>query len=116
MILQNKRFTLRSFSVSEGAIAQALQRLGAYLQIETGQILTAIRNAAHKHADETGWKINGIGHQLWAFLTDRWALVHINKSRGSKVPKAIPVEFSHAHGFRSNPTSAVPPCFQKSFI
>jgi transposase len=80
---------LCGLSVSEGAIAQALQRLGTYLQIETDQILKAVRNAPHKHADETGWKINGIGHQLWAFLTEQWALVHINKSRGSKVPKAI---------------------------
>jgi transposase len=80
---------LCGMTVSEGAIAKALQRLGIYLQIETVQILKAIRNAPYKHADETGWKINGVGHQLWAFLTDLWAFVHIDKSRGSKVPKAL---------------------------
>lgn len=48
--------------VSEGAITQALKRLGRYLKNETTVIRDVIRTAAVKHADETGWTINGVNH------------------------------------------------------
>jgi len=73
--------------VSEGAIAQALQRLGNYLQIETAQILKAVKEASIKHVDETGWKINGLKRWLWTFVNSQWSFFHIDKSRGSRVPK-----------------------------
>jgi transposase len=82
-------YDLCGLTVSEGAIAQALQRLGQYLQVETEQILYAVKEAAHKHVDETGWKINGIRHWLWTFVNREWALFRIDRSRGSRVPKEI---------------------------
>jgi transposase len=82
-------YDLCGLYVSEGAITQALQRLGRYLQIETDQILKAVQEAAHKHVDETGWKINGALRWLWAFVNREWAFFHIDKSRGGKVPKAL---------------------------
>ena len=51
---------LCGLTVSEGGIAQALQRLGRYLRVEAEVILKQVRQAAIKHADETGWKINGV--------------------------------------------------------
>lgn len=75
--------------VSEGGIAQALQRLGQYLETEAGIIIEWLRQAAYKHADETGWKINGKNHWLWAFVNQMWAYYVIHKSRASKVPKEV---------------------------
>lgn len=86
---------LCGLKVSEGGIAQALQRLGRYLGEETGVILGWIRRAAYKHADETGWKINGKNHWLWAFVNEMWAYYVIHQSRASKVPREVlgdPVE------------------------
>jgi hypothetical protein len=80
---------LCGLSVSEGGIAQALQRLGNYLQVETEVILKKVREAAVKHADETGWKINGVKHWLWAFVDEMWAYYRIDRSRGSKVVKEV---------------------------
>jgi len=80
---------LCGLKVSEGGIAQALQRLGRYLGEETEVILGRIRQAAYKHADETGWKINGKNHWLWAFVNEMWAYYVIHKSRASKVPKEV---------------------------
>lgn len=80
---------LCGLKVSEGGIAQALQRLGRYLDEESGVILGWIRQAAYKHADETGWKINGKNHWLWAFVNEMWAYYVIHKSRASKVPKEV---------------------------
>ena len=80
---------LCGLKVSEGGIAQALQRLGRYLDTEAEAILGWIRQAAYKHADETGWKINGKKHWLWAFVNQMWAYYVIHQSRASKVPKEV---------------------------
>jgi transposase len=76
-------------AVSEGAVHKALQRLADHLGLESDRVAQAVREAPAKHADETGWTVNGAGHWLWSFVTRRWAYVKIDKSRGSKVPKDI---------------------------
>lgn len=75
--------------VSEGAIAQALQRLGQYLEVEGKTIVEALKASAYVHVDETGWKINGINHWLWDFANEKLAYYKIHRSRGSKVPKDV---------------------------
>jgi hypothetical protein len=51
--------------ICEGGIAQGLASLAKYLRVETDVILMKIRQAAFKHADETGWNVNGVNHWLW---------------------------------------------------
>ena len=80
---------LSGLKTSEGGIAQALERLSRYLNAEAETILGWIRQAAYKHADETGWKINGKNHWLWAFVNEMWAYYFIHLSRGARVPRAI---------------------------
>jgi len=75
--------------ISEGAIAKALQRLSQWLEVEMAEILKAIHSSPDIRADETGWKINGKGHWLWAFVNQRLACYLIRRSRGSKVVKEI---------------------------
>ena len=75
--------------VSEGAVAQALQRMAKWLEVETGVLKEAIRASAYVHVDETGWKINGTSHWLWAFANQKLAVYKIDRSRGSKVPIGI---------------------------
>ncbi|MBI4398126.1 MAG: IS66 family transposase, partial [Candidatus Omnitrophica bacterium] len=81
--------SLCQFEVSEGALAGALQRISEWLGVEMGVILEAIRSSPNIHADETGWKISGVNHWLWAFVNERLALYQIAKSRGSKIPKEV---------------------------
>ncbi len=45
-----------------------------------------VKSSPHIHADETGWRSDGINHYLWIFTNSRLSLYHINRSRGSKVP------------------------------
>jgi transposase len=80
---------LAGLEISEGAIAQALQRLAHWLQVEVHQILEAIRQSPQIHIDETGWKVNGRGHWLWAFVNERLTYYKIDPSRGAKVPRRI---------------------------
>ena len=78
-----------SLTVSEGALAHALQRLASWLQVETDALRQAIRTSPTTHVDETGWKLTGVNHWLWAFVTDRLAYYHIDRSRGARVPKDV---------------------------
>lgn len=80
---------LAPFQISEGALGQALQRLAEWLQVEVSEILKAIRQSPQIHIDETGWKVNGKGHWLWAFVNERIAHYKIDPSRAAKVPKQI---------------------------
>jgi len=81
--------SLCHFEVSEGALAQALQRLGEWLKVEVNEILLAIRASPHLHMDETGWKVSGENHWLWAAVNERLAYYRIAQSRGAKIPKSI---------------------------
>jgi len=75
--------------VSEGALAQALQRIAQWLSVDTQALIQQLRASAVVHADETGWKITGTNHWLWAFVTDRLAAYTVDRSRGSSVPQQM---------------------------
>lgn len=80
---------LAGLKISEGAVAKALQRLSEWLEVESGVLLAAIRSSPNIRADETGWKINGKGHWLWAFVNRKLAYYLIRRSRSSKVVKEV---------------------------
>ena len=87
--------SLCHFQVSQGALAQALQRISEWLQVEQAQILKAVRASPHLHMDETGWKVSGTNHWLWACVNERLAYYQIAQSRGAKIPKSIlPKDYS----------------------
>ena len=76
-------------TVSEGALAQALQRVSRWLQVETPALREAMRTSPATHVDETGWTLTGVHHWRWAFVTERLAYFRIDRSRGSGVPKDV---------------------------
>ena len=87
--------SLCHFKVSQGALAQALQRISQWLNVEVEQILEAVRASPHIHMDETGWKVSGANHWLWAAVNGRLAYYRIAHSRGAKIPKSIlPKDYS----------------------
>ena len=83
---------LCGLEVTDSALARSLQRLGTWLKIEAEEILKAVRASPHIHCDETGWKIAGSNHWLWAFVNERLALYKIRRSRGKVVPGEILLE------------------------
>lgn len=48
-----------------------------------------LREQGVLHADETGWRMDGQNWYLWVFCNKRLVYFHLDKSRGSKVPKSI---------------------------
>ena len=75
--------------MTQGALAQALQRLSNWLLVEKKEILKAIRESPHLHIDETGWRMDGKNHWLWAFVNQKLAYYTIDKSRARKVPRNV---------------------------
>lgn len=80
---------LCGLKVSEGALAQALDRMSDWLKVEASEILKAIRMSPHLHMDETGWKISGAKHWLWATANKKLAHYKVAASRGAKVAREI---------------------------
>ena len=48
-----------------------------------------MRKVRTKHSDESGWRIDGINHYIWLFITNEIALYKIRKGRGSEVPYEV---------------------------
>ena len=53
------------------------------------KLLESLKTSPFIHADETGWRIDGINHWLWKFSDKRICVSHIDKSRGQKVVEDI---------------------------
>ncbi len=81
--------SLAGLTITEGALAQALQRMSEWLKVESNVILAAIRASPLIHMDETGWNVSGVRHWLWAAVNKLLAYYRITRSRGAKVPKEI---------------------------
>jgi transposase len=71
--------------VSPGALAQAAQRLARMLEPETQFLRQAVRGSPAVNVDETGWRVGGRNHWLWAFVTPRHTLYRIAPSRAGRV-------------------------------
>lgn len=75
--------------VSKGSLVGMLHRTQKWLGDRYEQILEQIRASPVKHADETGWRVDGINHWLWGFFTKEHAYYTIEESRGKGVPERI---------------------------
>lgn len=78
-----------SVKVSAGGLTQAWHALARNLYKDYEAIANAVSKSAVLHADETGWRLNGITHWLWCFTTRTMCYYVITKSRGSPVVKQV---------------------------
>ncbi|MBI5871796.1 IS66 family transposase [archaeon] len=75
--------------VSNGEIVHMLKQLAREFGPYYKELKQKIREAKVRYIDETGRRIGGKNHYIWAFITEEIALYAIRKSRGSKVPLQI---------------------------
>jgi hypothetical protein len=81
--------TVCSFPVTPGGLTQSWIRLANLLRPEYEHILEQIRHSAALHADETGWRLDGVTYWLWAFCTKEHCYYTISKCRGSPVVEQV---------------------------
>jgi len=75
--------------VSPATVLDFLRRTSDWLQPEYEKIWRKIRNSDILYVDETGMKVDGEQHWIWAFTTGSETLIALRKSRGKKVLKEV---------------------------
>lgn len=81
--------------MSQGTVSNILQRMRKKAGQEMDTIKAGIEQSAVVGADETGVRINGGQHWVWAFQTDLLTYLTVDKGRGKAVidkhfPKGLP--------------------------
>ena len=71
------------FTLSEGGLVDAWQRLAALLKAWHDEIGIEVKQGGTLHADETGWRVAGRTVWLWCFTTARATYYMIDRSRGA---------------------------------
>ena len=75
--------TLWNLPVTAGGVSHAIGSMGRRCKGDYQAIVRKIKAAAHVTADETGWRIGGIGHWLHAAATPDTCAYLIDKARGA---------------------------------
>jgi len=75
----------QDLSVTPSTVLENLRRVANWLRPEYEAIRERIRRAGVVYVDETGVKVDGRRHWIWAFTTRGETLVAIRKSRGKRV-------------------------------
>jgi len=76
-------------SVSAGAIAEILHDVAELGQSSYDELLERVRGSPFAHADETGWRENGVNGYIWSFSTPDVRYYTYRRSRGSVVAKEV---------------------------
>ena len=77
--------TVHQLKLSTGAIAGVVQQVAQQARPAVAEALERIRSSPAVHADETGWRENGVNGCVWTFSTstERYFL---RRGRGNIVP------------------------------
>ncbi len=78
-----------SLEVSPASVLDFVRRTSDWLQPEYEEIWGRIRNSDVLYVDETGMKVNGEQHWIWAFTTGKETLVALRKGRNKEVLKEV---------------------------
>lgn len=76
-------------SLSNGELTRILQTVSELCRDQYEALLEEVRSSPVVHADETGWRENGVNGYLWAFLTETARWFTRKQSRGSVVPLTV---------------------------
>lgn len=63
--------------VSEGTLDNANHWLHAALQAPTAELMEILSKQPHVHIDESGWRIDGENHWLWAIATKTFTFIDV---------------------------------------
>ena len=89
--LQDLLATNYGLRVSTGTIDAMLRRSAELFAPAYAAIHAAVRRGQSVHVDWTGWRVDGVNHHLWDFLSPeaRAAYFTVARSAGHQVPEAV---------------------------
>lgn len=77
------------FGINLGSIVNIFHRLSRYFAPVMEILKEQYRLAIVKHADETGWRIDGQNGYVWLFCTSKVSLFCFEETRSARVPRNI---------------------------
>ena len=80
---------LCGLAVSHGALVKQVRRLAGWLKESADAIRDRLRAGAYVNADETGWRVGGVNHWLWALTNPDCTLYRVDRRRSSAVVRAV---------------------------
>lgn len=79
----------KQLGVGYSSMVAALHGLARRLRTVVPKLILEYRAARTKHADETGWRIDGRSGYSWLFCTERISLFRFRGSRSAKVAREV---------------------------
>lgn len=80
---------LCGLAVSHGALVKQVRRLAGWLGGAADAIRDRLRAGRYVNADETGWRVGGVNHWLWALTNPDCTLYQVDKRRSSAVVRRV---------------------------
>jgi len=71
------------------SLVDAMHQLARRLKSVPQSLILTYRQAAVKHADETGWRTDGQGGYSWLFCTDDVSIFRFRRSRSARIPAEV---------------------------
>jgi transposase len=75
--------------LSQGTLWAALHQLAGRLEQVPQRLLLDYRRAPVKHADETGWRNDGLNGYAWLFCTALTSVFRFRQSRSASIPQEV---------------------------
>ena len=75
--------------IGYSSLVEAMHQLAGRLKNVPERLILAYRQAAVKHADETGWRTDGRGGYSWLFCTDDISIFRFRRSRSARIPSEV---------------------------
>jgi len=75
--------------IGAGALVEVFHTLAKLFYSVLERLIEDYRRSAVKHADETGWRIDGKNGYAWLFATERISIFLFKPTRSSKIPKMV---------------------------
>ncbi|MDO9257031.1 MAG: IS66 family transposase [Bacteroidales bacterium] len=79
----------KQYNIGVGSIINALHNLAKMFESVYPRLIEDYRNAIVRHADETGWRNDGLNGYAWLFCTLLHSIYCFSNTRSSKIPKEI---------------------------
>ena len=75
--------------IGYSSLVDAMHQLARRLKNVPESLIQAYRQAAVKHADETGWRTDGQNGYSWLFCTPEISIFRFRRSRSASVPREV---------------------------
>lgn len=72
-----------------GGVLGAFHRVARLFKPAVSTLISCYRKAPVRHADETGWRIDGLSGWAWIFCSELVSIFHYCRTRGACIPLAI---------------------------